>query len=143
MKNENEFNRHLKSGFQKVGTSIKAIKVSDRFHIGASDWLVFVKGNCHAIEAKFVKKLQNRGKLLRHVVSGPQVTFMHSMELAGVKSWVLIGVGDLRKMFLLRWDYFYESGNMAVEDFRILLDRDEILSFPMSDVDELVGYLHE
>ena len=142
MNNENEFNRHLKSGFQKIGASIKAIKVSDRFHIGASDWLVFIKGNCHAIEAKYIKKLQTRGKLLKHVVSGPQVTFMHSMELAGVRSWVLIGVGELKQMFLLRWDFFEESGNMAVEDFRILIARDEILSFPMSGVDEMVGYLY-
>jgi len=94
MRGENEFNQFVTAQIKKMGTSYKAFKVSDRFHIGASDWMIFHNGSAVVVEAKHIDKIKDRGTVLSYKLTGPQLTFMQSMALAGVPGWVFIGVRD-------------------------------------------------
>ena len=136
MKTENEFNRYLreKMNFE----SVKAFKMSDRFQIGAADWLIFAEGRVVAIESKFIKKVGSRGSLLKHPVTGPQITFMRGLEKVDVPGWILIGVGEERKMYLAFWDIFID-GNIDVKVFRSKLEEGDITSYGMNDVGELLN----
>jgi hypothetical protein len=100
-----------------MGSAYKAIKTSDRFHAGISDWLVFHKGKVAAIEAKFVSVPSKRGKLLKHPVSGPQQTFMKVMRECGVPGYALIGFGDTRRMVTIPIEDIPPSGNWTVDEF--------------------------
>jgi hypothetical protein len=112
MKGENEFNQFVTSQIKKMGTSYKAFKVSDRFHIGASDWIIFHNGNAVVVEAKYIDKIKDRGAVLNYKITGPQLTFMRSMSLAGVTGWVFIGVREGGKIITLPASIVPENGQL-------------------------------
>ena len=116
MKTENEFNAFVTKQIQKLGSSYKAIKASDRFHIGISDWLIYHDGKAIAVESKFIKKRPKSGKLLQHVITGPQITFLKTMELAGTRGFVIIGMGDLGQIAVIPTDNIPKEGNYNVKD---------------------------
>lgn len=101
MRDENEFNKTITEGIKRLGTSYRAIKASDRFHIGMPDWFIFHDGRTAAVEAKFVKEEKQKGAVLSYKMTGAQYSFMQKMELAGVPGWLLLGVKDVRRMFLI------------------------------------------
>ena len=116
-KSENDFNAHLTSSIKKLGTSYKAIKTSDRFKIGMADFLIFHKGMCCAVESKYISKIPSKGNMLKHVVSGPQLSFLKGMELAGARTHIILGIGSHGGMAVFNPDRF-ETGNMTVKDFK-------------------------
>lgn len=141
MKNENAFNAFLSSEMKKLGTSFKSLKLSERYHIGIADFIVFgCDGKSSAIECKFVSKIKSKGSLLNHPVSGAQMSFLKGMSLAGVNSWVLIGVEPLKMMALIPSSMFPESGNCDVSWFKdtVLNSESESYCFPFSNVNDLV-----
>ena len=116
MNNENEFNAWLTKDIRKLGTEIKAIKLSDRFRSGVSDWLIFHKGLTIAVESKAVKELPKRGRALKHPVTGPQLSFFESMRLAGICGFVIVAELDIRAMTVIPYPSVPRSGNFTVED---------------------------
>lgn len=116
MKTENEFNAFVTKQIQKLGSSYKAIKASDRFHIGISDWLIYHDGKAIAVESKFVKKIPKSGKLLGHTITGPQITFLKTMELAGTRGFVIIGFGELGQIAVIPTEEIPKEGNYNVKD---------------------------
>lgn len=117
MKTENEFNAFVTKQIQKLGSSYKAIKASDRFHIGISDWLIYHDGKAVAVESKFIKKIPKSGKLLGHTITGPQITFLKTMELAGTQGFVIIGVGDRSQIAVIPTELLPKEGNYNVKEF--------------------------
>ena len=135
MRNENEFNRHVTARIRMMGHDFKAFKTSDRFHIGASDWIIFHDGRAVALEAKFAKPSKPKGAALGHKISGPQQTYMKVLGLAGVAGWYLIGAGDIRKMYLVPARAVDETGQLYWEDLQ------QTLWFSFDAVDAMVQYL--
>lgn len=141
MKTENAFNAFLSLEMKKLGTQFKSLKLSERYHIGIADFIVFgCDGKSAAIECKFVSKIKSRGQLLNHPVSGAQLSFLKGMTLAGVNSWVLIGVEPLKMMALIPSESFPVSGNCDVEWFKtsVLNTQSDTYCFPFSNVNDLV-----
>lgn len=139
MRGENDFNRYLTMQIRKLGTSVKAFKMSDRFHIGASDWMIYHGGRAVALEAKYVREEDRKKVVLKYKITGPQLTFMKSMALAGVPGFFLIGVQDTKRMYLvpagevastgqLHWDELFDTSSKTVW-------------FHISEVAEMITYL--
>lgn len=117
-KTEHDMNAFLTAKIKKLGTSYKSLKMSDRFKVGIADFLIFHDGRCVAAECKFVSKIPSKGRLLSHPLKGPQVTFMKTMQLAGVNSFVLLGIGEESCIYVIQPDMFDEEGNILAKDFR-------------------------
>jgi len=117
MKTENEFNAFVTKQIQKLGSAYKAIKASDRFHIGISDWLIYHDGKAIAVESKFIKKKPKSGKLLGHTITGPQITFLKTMELAGTRGFVIIGIDEICQIAVIPSDKIPKDGNYNVKEF--------------------------
>lgn len=135
MKTEHEFNKFLTRQFKILGTEYKAIKTSDRFKIGLPDWIVIHKGRTVAIEVKFVRSIPKKGKLLKHEVSGAQRSNLTSFKLAGAPSFVLIGVGDQKTMYVFR---SLDSGNITVEELNELIGVYNTWRHDFSDVKDMI-----
>ena len=118
MKNENEFNAYLSKEFRKLGPGLKALKTSDKFHIGVSDFLMWYKGRSVAMEVKFIKNFTGRmGRLLTHPFTGPQMTFFKTHDMAGSMGWGLIGCQEERIMVPIQVSFIPPSGNWETQDF--------------------------
>ena len=119
MKNENDFNKFLSKELRKLGPSLFALKASDKFSAGVSDFLTWY--NCHStvIESKFVRDWpSDRAKLLQHTFTGPQRTFMESVELAGCRGIGLVGIGSEKRFFVVDFSQIPEGGNWKTWDFK-------------------------
>lgn len=116
MNNENEFNAWLTKDIKKLGSSIKAVKFSDRFRPGVSDWLIFHNGITIAVESKAIKSLPKRGNALKHPVTGPQMTFFESMRLAGICGFVIVAELDIRVITAIPYPHVPENGNFPVKE---------------------------
>lgn len=117
MKTEGEFSSYLTRKIRELGPKYKAVKLSDRFRIGLADWIIIHEGRVAALEAKFVKQLPKRGQLLKHPVTGPQMTSLLSMSMAGCRSWVLIANGPARTMAAVPFVDVPPTGNFPSDFF--------------------------
>lgn len=140
MRNENDFNAYLTKEIRKLGTDYKAIKLADKFRIGMPDWLMFYKGLAVGVEAKFIrgKPKKDTSKLLAHPVTAPQISYMKSLELAGVKCKVLIGSALDAKIRVISFPDLPETGNYSLGEFEAL---HESCLCKFTDVDSLVEKL--
>jgi len=122
LRTENEFNARLTRDIRKLGTTYKAIKMSDRFKIGVPDWLMFYEGRAVAVEAKFIQKIPARRKVLSHPVTGPQISYMKSLTLAGVPCKVIIGAAFDDLVRVVDLEDLPEDGNFSVEQFALITE---------------------
>lgn len=122
MRTENEFNARLTKDIRKLGTTYKAIKMSDRFKIGVPDWLMFYEGRAVAVEAKFVQKIPPKRKVLSHPVTGPQISYMKSLSLAGVPCKVIIGASFDDLVRIVSLEDLPEDGNFSSEQFALITE---------------------
>lgn len=115
MKDENAFNAHVKKEIDKMGSSIRAMKISDRFHIGWSDFLLFRGGVSVAVESKFFRELPARpgSNILGHAVTGQQRSFFKTMAHAGTPCWVIIGYDAERRIAVVPFSEVPENGNWS------------------------------
>lgn len=149
MKNENEFNAWMTSQIRKLGTRYKAIKLSDRFRFGVSDWLIFHDGKGIAVESKAIKNLPKtmRGKALKHPVTGPQMTFFESMRLAGIKGYVIVAILDHRSITAVPYPCVPKHGNFPIEAiyeaewFRKIVPCTAHLKFNFSDIHAMLDQM--
>lgn len=117
MATENDFNAYLTTHIRRMGTRYKVLKIADKAKTGIADLLVFHDGRALAIECKHIKDLPaGRRQALGHAVSGPQQTFLKSMELAGVPGFVLIACEADRTMTIVPSRFVPESGNWTREE---------------------------
>ena len=109
----------MTSVVKRMGNTFKVQKISDRFKAGVSDWLIFHEGLVIAIESKYIHKvpLQPGTKLLRHVVSGPQRTYMKTLAEAHVPCWVIVGIGTERRIIVVPFSALPAAGNWTAAEF--------------------------
>lgn len=141
MKTENDFNRHVTKQIRLLGTSVCAVKFSDRFKAGISDWMIFKAGRVVAAESKFIRELPGprATNVLKHPVSGPQFTFLKKMTLCGARSFVFLGIGCLKKIVLIRQIEVPQSGNFSPEWLEKKLKEGPVFSF--HDLEGVVDYI--
>ena len=135
---ENLFNAGLSKKIRVRGNHYKAMKFSDRFKIGVSDWIIFHEGLSVCLEAKAIQGLPDKPstKVLKHTFEGPQLTFFKEMELANISAWGLVARLDLRKMLLIPAQKIPPSGNFTRLEFETLYREN-----PYFDFDDVQGML--
>lgn len=117
MATENDFNGYFTTHVRRMGTSFKAVKISDKVKAGISDFLIFHEGRAIAIESKHVQKWPpGKGNALKHPVSGPQQTFLKGMSLAGVPGFVMVACAVDRVVTMIPAEFVPESGNWNREE---------------------------
>jgi hypothetical protein len=135
---ENLFNAALSKKIKLLGKSYLALKFSDRFKIGLSDWIIFHEGLSVCLEAKAIQSLPEKAtsKVLGHTFAGPQLTFFRDMDLVSVSCWGLVARLDLRKMLLIPASKLPASGNFTKREFETLYRE-----LPVFDFDDVEGML--
>lgn len=142
MKNEHEFNAYITKTVKKLGTDYKIIKASDRFKLGVPDWLIIHEGRVVALESKFIKSVPSRGKLLDRQVTMPQVSFMKSIVLAGGRSFVIVGIQEIREFIVAPYVVFNE-GNITVDEYSNNSGLFTVYSFGPEGIDAAVTHMFE
>lgn len=114
MKNEGEFNSKLSSWLKSFWSrGVFHLKLSDKYHVGGSDFVIWAEGRCACVESKFIVNLPKEGNnWLTHTFGGPQRTFMHNIDRAGSSSYGLVGVKGLSKMLLVPFAHIPPNGNL-------------------------------
>jgi hypothetical protein len=142
MATENDFNSDFSSLVRRMGTSYKAVKISDKVKAGISDFLIFHKGRAVALESKHVQRLPSGGGCaLKHAVSGPQQTFLKGMLLAGVPGFVIIACAADRMITVVPGERVPSSGNWTREE--ILEARQLYGCYRYTDIPQLIRDLFE
>lgn len=104
MKNESAFNAYLSRQFNALTPALKYLKVSDRFSVGVSDFIIWSKGKSLGLECKYIDDYPKTEVALlfkNHKFTGPQITFLKEMVMAGCYGYGLIAVGCEKKMYLI------------------------------------------
>jgi len=141
VKTENDFNRHVTKQIRLLGTSVCAVKFSDRFKAGISDWVIFKAGKAVAAEAKFIRELPGpkAAKALKHPVSGPQLTFLKKMTLCGARGFIFLGIASLKKILVINQLEVPMSGNFTPAWLIEKLEAGPVFSF--HDLEGVVDYI--
>jgi penicillin-binding protein-related factor A (putative recombinase) len=111
MKTEHDFNAHLSKKLRELQPHVFHVKVSDKYHIGLSDFLIWKSGVTLALEAKFVKKRPPSGRMLNFAFKPAQITFLKQMEMAGNLPFGLVAIGEERTMFPIPLTNIPAGGN--------------------------------
>jgi hypothetical protein len=97
MRTENEFNRKLGS-LLKMQKDLFYRKLSDKYQVGMSDFILIKKGKTVFIECKYKKDLKGP---LKHPFSGPQLSFMKQASSGGAECYGLVWIDSLSSFYLL------------------------------------------
>lgn len=119
MKTEHEFNAYLSKEFKKLKPAFYAQKMSDRFAVGVSDFLLFHSGRATVFETKFIRELPKRnGKVLSHAFDGKQLTYFKSISNTGNSAFGVVGVGEEKTAYVVPFYNIPESGNWSATQFK-------------------------
>ena len=119
MRTENQFNSYLGKYFKKYQPETYAIKVSDRFSIGISDFLIFSYGKAMALETKFILAMgSDKSDLLTHPFSGAQMTFLESIGLTTNQAWGMVTVYEEQKLYCVKYSEIPPTGNWKTGAFK-------------------------
>lgn len=140
MKTENEFNAYLSKELKRWRPEVYTMKAADKFRTGVSDFILWGWGRSVALETKFIKEWPSeRGKLLKHPFTGPQLTFFRNIQGTGCHAFGLIAVKEERKMFAISAGHIPESGNWKTKDF---LDCSPVcVTLDWKSIESLLAYL--
>jgi penicillin-binding protein-related factor A (putative recombinase) len=127
MTTENDFNRKLSSYLKTYSPLVFTRKLSDKYQVGMSDFMVIHGGETAFIESKWKKELKGP---LAHPFSGAQISFMKQASGAGALCFGLIGIESMSKMLLLPSHGIQPSGNFR--DFTDTYNAFADLSFPIT-----------
>lgn len=139
MKDENEFNARFSKQIKLMGSSFAVDKNSDRFRLGVADFAIYHQGLALSLESKFVKTLPKKGdaKVLKHPISGAQITYLKRMQLAGVRAGAIVGVLPYKKIVVVPMAYM--ATNWTLAEFEKLC---QVCSkYDFSDVSSMVKFL--
>jgi hypothetical protein len=113
---ENDFNSNLSKEIRKLAPKVHYLKVSDKFGIGISDFLIWRDGTCAAVEVKYITEYPNPNvQLLKHPFKGSQITFLESISLTGNRAFGIVGVG--KDIYLIPWKKIPPNGNWQTQEF--------------------------
>jgi hypothetical protein len=116
MKDENEFNAKLSQRFSRLRPELMHVKVSDRFGIGLSDFILWHRGRSVVIESKFIRDLPAlNGNVLKRVFTPEQITFMTLIKNSDTKAYGLIGCHETKSMWLIDPLWLNSKGNLKRE----------------------------
>jgi hypothetical protein len=121
--NETSFKKELRETVKAVyGTRVHMWNTTDKFVQGIPDTCVTFTGISMGWEAKFVKQLPKTmgAKVLKHTVSGPQLTWLTNNVLAGGVGVVVVGAAD-DALFLPTRYIDPSDGNIIKANFSIAL----------------------
>ncbi len=119
MKTEHEFNAYLSKELKKLKPAVYAQKMSDRFAVGVSDFLLFHNGRATVFETKFVRELPKRnGKVLSHAFDGKQLTYFKSISNTGNSAFGVVGVGEEKTAYVIPFYNIPESGNWTAPELK-------------------------
>ncbi len=118
MRNENELNASLSRIWRShERDGFLAVKVAQKYHIGVSDFFIWHKGLCAAVETKFVLTLPPRALVLKHAFQGPQLNFLRRVKQSGgAPSYGLIAVHDEKTYVVFDYNNIPEAGNWKGKD---------------------------
>lgn len=122
--NETSFKKEFRDTTKAVyGTRVHMWNTTDLFVSGIPDTMVTFDGISIGWEAKFIKGLPQRdtSKLLTHVVSGTQMTFLENNVLAGGVGLVVVGSPD-DALFLPVKYFDRKTGNISKAEFLAAID---------------------
>jgi hypothetical protein len=128
MKTEHDFNAFLSKKLREMQPDVFHAKVSDKYHLGMSDFLIWHGGRTLALESKFIKARSKSGRLLTYAFKPTQITFLKQMSLAGSAAYGLVAIGDERSMFPVELSRIPPNGNWQANEF------DDMLGFEFDDV---------
>ena len=138
MKTEGEVNAWLSKKLRIYAAKhpeVSYLKVSDRFHSGVSDFLIWQRcWVCRCASAAIEVKRANPkgGKLLSHGFTGPQIEFLRAQEAAGCRGFGLIyappGVLDVKigQLILI-------AGQNVKENYSSTLWPEYLKTYPVTD----------
>jgi penicillin-binding protein-related factor A (putative recombinase) len=142
MATENDFNAYLSTHIRRMGTAYKALKIADKVKAGLSDFLIFYKGRAVAMECKHMKTFPTgKRRALKHPVSGPQLTFLKGMALAGVPGFVVIASAEERLITLIPADEVPLLGNWSRAELEEARRVHGVYSY--MDIPKMVEWLFE
>lgn len=120
MRNENQFNAKLGVNLRGLQPEIRYIKTSDKFTVGIADFLIWFKSAGIALENKFVKEWPNNNARLlqKHQFTGPQLTFLESIQLTNNPAWGGIYVDCEKTFYLVPSNQIPPLGNWKTGVFR-------------------------
>lgn len=112
--NETRFKSSLSSSLREFNPGIKVLSVSDRYHGGVSDLIIWYLGSSMAIELKYVDKISGVN-LLSHPFTKLQYEFLKDIHDTGNSS---IGiVGTKREFFIIPYqETQLNGGKLFVRD---------------------------
>lgn len=139
MKNEHALNSSLSKGMNYFSPNLKHVKISDKYSIGISDFLLWMDGESAAMEVKFIKDYPKRGgtKLLSHPFSGVQLSFLHEIDATKNGGYGLVGVDSERRMYIIPYWRLPEEGNWTKDSFK----HEEYMWYDFKDIDGLLNYI--
>lgn len=108
MTTENDFNRKLSTYLKAYSKVVFTRKLSDKYQVGMSDFMIIHGGKTAFVESKWKKELKGP---LAHPFSGAQVSFMKQAANAGALCFGLIGIQSEAKMVLIPSHGIDASGN--------------------------------
>jgi penicillin-binding protein-related factor A (putative recombinase) len=106
--------------------------------LGISDFLLFYKGTAVGLEVKFVKEVTEnpqKKNLLKHPFSGPQQSFLHTLDNTKNKSFGLVAFPN-RIVHLIPWFKIPKCGNWKEDVF---YKEDFPMYFPWDNLDLFLG----
>ena len=121
--NETSFKKEMRETVKAIyGTRVHMWNTTDKFVQGIPDTLLTFGGISIGWEAKFVKAPPKSmtAKMLKHPVSGPQLSFLQNNALAGGVGVVVVGSAD-DAMFLPTHFINDKTGNLTKYDFSMAM----------------------
>lgn len=94
---ESEFKTQFRKDLSKAYPTALVFTNNDMFRAGLPDFSVLYQGSYFAIEGKFVSELPKRmdSKVLKHEVSGPQLSFLNKTRWTGNYAAIVVGMPDV------------------------------------------------
>lgn len=117
-KTESAFNSFLTKEFKRYRPNFYAVKISDKYKSGLSDFVIFCNGKSLALECKNILTTEGTGMLLKHPFSPEQRNFFRNVSGTGNLAFGLLGVDDENRMYLIPPSAITENGNVTRERLR-------------------------
>lgn len=123
--NEATFKRELREAVKSVyGSAVHMWNTTDRFNKGIPDTCLTYSSVSMGWEAKFITELPLRdtSRILKHEVSGPQLSFLRNNAMAGGVGVVVLGSED-DALFLPSRYIDQNTGNITKTEFLCARDK--------------------
>jgi len=116
---ETNINKYLSRKLRTLRPKTYHIKIADKYTIGISDFLIWHLGCTIALEMKYIDDYPSEhSKLLTHIFTGSQLTFLEDMELAQNISVGGVCVNSEKRVYIMSLEDIPPEGNWITREFR-------------------------